>query len=178
MVKSWKTVERGIGSHLTQILSDIGNDTVIQRIPLLGREGPDLTFPNPFRMVFDVKSRDSVPRSIFKIVNQYTPGTRVILECYEGDFITRTLFACQLGGLHVALLDPPLLRTVRHEYRYWLSIVPWVDHMRAWTNTEHGSIGAVVLHRARIPYGKTVVVFDIEDYTIAYRERLDLRSKT
>ena len=58
--KRWKAAERSIAAELNTLLSDIGDFAPIERIPLLGREGPDLTV-NETGLVINVKSRQCIP---------------------------------------------------------------------------------------------------------------------
>jgi hypothetical protein len=62
--KRWKAVERFVAAEFNSVLSGIGNYSSIERIPLLGREGPDLTV-NELGLVINVKSRSRIPERLF-----------------------------------------------------------------------------------------------------------------
>ncbi len=54
-----RCVERSVAEALSSILN-----TPVERIPVLGRTGPDLTYHPPLNLIVDVKSRINVPVSI------------------------------------------------------------------------------------------------------------------
>ncbi len=55
------SVEREVAAKLTELSQQIGREPV-ERIPVLGRKGPDLSY-NDIQLIIDVKSRLKVPQS-------------------------------------------------------------------------------------------------------------------
>ena len=57
-----RRAEREVARHLSSFFEALGLPAV-ERIPVLGRTGPDITW-NEFKLIVDVKSRLSVPKGI------------------------------------------------------------------------------------------------------------------
>jgi hypothetical protein len=134
--KRWKAVERGVAEEFNHILSDVGRFTPVERIPLLGREGPDLTV-NETGLVINVKSRQSIhPRLI--------PDAFQLLFC--GDLVIFRL--SDLASFHSFLAKPvPAARSQ--------TLQNWYDRMDKWTQEfQPTGIPAIFLHRPRMPYGR------------------------
>ena len=142
----WKAVERAIAAELNKQLSDVGKFTPIERIPLLGREGPDLTV-NETGLVINVKSRE-------KIHKRLIPGPFQILYC--GDLVIFRL--AELSCFQSFLMDPiPVDRSKMLE--------DWYALMDKWTKErqpERG-ISAIILHRPRMPYGDAGIAIHFND---------------
>lgn len=113
----------------------------VERIPVLGRTGPDLTI-NELKMVVDVKSRKEVPKAIFfPLMGPFT---------FDGMVAARLCNLPSLWDLEwgTALLD------------YSSKIIrDYLEHMDEWTKAhEKDGISCVVLHRPEMPIGSSVVI--------------------
>lgn len=115
----------------------------IERIPVLGRTGPDLTFPNAFNLAIDVKSRLAVPKTLW-------PSS---LYLHGNHFLTIELGA--RWNSNNAMRPGP------HEH--W-SVRNWLDHMAEWTD-EHGGFPALVLHRPGMPFERALLVMLESNFT-------------
>ena len=153
--KRWKAVERKVAAKLNEVLSDVGNFSPIERIPLLGREGPDLTV-NETGLVINVKSRKAIPDFLF-------PKAKEVLYL-DG------LVAFQLNDLPEVFYDKPwrfLFNPsfcVRAAHRTWGQLGRWFDHMNKWTKAEKpDGISSIFIHRPRMPIGKVGVVIHFTD---------------
>ena len=142
----WKAVERCIAAELNKRLSVIGNFTPIERIPLLGREGPDLTV-NETRLVINVKSRESIHKRLI-------PGPFQILFC--GDLVIFRL--SELSCFQSILMDPIPVDSSR-------MLEDWYALMDRWTKEfqPDKGISAIILHRPRMPYGDAGVAIHFND---------------
>jgi hypothetical protein len=170
--KRWKAVERGVAAELNQVLSGIGNYSPIERIPLLGRDGPDLTM-NESGLVINVKSRQAILDRLF-------PKERHIIT---------------IGGAYICfrLKDLPAIIAKQGCFHYdytdeWVQLSAWYATMnlwtegirngmstttimrhsqmpvKAWTNAfKSNCISAIILHRPRMPYGNCGVVIHYEN---------------
>lgn len=58
-----RRAENRVAEVLSKIFSDVGKSPV-KRIPVLGREGPDITW-NEVKLIVDVKSRKANPKMMF-----------------------------------------------------------------------------------------------------------------
>ncbi len=140
-----RSVEREVAAFLTQLLSDTGNP--IERSPVLGRTGPDLTYHPPLNLIVDVKSRLKVPASL--LAPKLCP-----FETEDG------LYGFRLEDLpHIWVLDTsaairPASKVVRD----------WWNHMDEWTKAhETTGISAIILHRPRMPIGHATVIIHSSD---------------
>jgi hypothetical protein len=142
----WKASERTIAALLNKTLSDVGEFKPIERIPILGREGPDLTV-NESGLVVNVKSRLEIPTSLF-------PQPFHILFC--GDLVIFRL--TEIEFLYSAVMDPAPIAPSK-------MLMDWWELMEKWTREfepERG-ISAIILHRPRMPYGDVAVVIHFND---------------
>ena len=132
--KRWKQVERGAAEELNRVLSGIGNFTPVERIPLLGREGPDLTV-NETGLVINVKSRQCIPARFF-------PKPFQLLRV--GDLV--------IFHLEEMCLAPQF--EVTANLKPWKQLQDWYDRMDKWTHEfQPDGVSAIFLHRPRLPYG-------------------------
>jgi hypothetical protein len=126
-----------VALHLTKLSKSIGASPV-ERIPVLGREGPDIT-TNELGLVIDVKSRLEVPKGYFK----ESPAS-------FGDLI-----AVPLDQLLSFAGD---LALERSDFQSVL-VERWFEHMDQWRRTElPGGCSALVLHRPKKPIGKSMLI--------------------
>jgi hypothetical protein len=169
MDKRWKSVERHVATELNCILSDVGNHfSPIERIPILGREGPDLTI-NETGLVINVKSRKVIPDRLFP--NSFQLLRIGDLVCFRLDHI-RTAHLFEAGA----------------SVSRWEQLSDWYDLMDAWTQQlktiqttttimrnsrmpvekwtstfKENCISAIFLHRPRMPIGHCGVVIHFDN---------------
>jgi hypothetical protein len=135
----WKGVERAAAIELNHILSDIGKFEPIERIPINGREGPDLTV-NETGLVINVKSRKCIPDRLF-------PKPYQLLQFGN------------LVGFHAEQLYLAPQFEVTANLPSWKMLQDWYDRMESWTLTNQpDGISAILLHKPRMPYGNMAVV--------------------
>ena len=115
----------------------------VQRIPLLGREGPDITM-NEAKLVIDVKSRMTCPSGILEAVER------------TGKAGVDHIAAFRLEALPEALVDNVGPYNIMKPSKM---VKDWLNHMAEWTqaNVTNG-IPAVVIHQPQLPYGKSALV--------------------
>jgi hypothetical protein len=144
-----RSIEREVAHWITRLSAPKGYAPV-HRIPVLGRAGPDLTI-NEFGLVIDVKSRLSVPESVF--VNLH------------GMIALAGLVGVRLDDLGL-LLDP----TIKPWYFPKPSIVVqrWFNHMDEWRREyRYGDVTCLVLHRpGRHVNTSTLIVAADERYKL------------
>ena len=129
-----RRAEREIARILSGKFVQYGYDPV-ERIPILGREGPDISL-NAFGLVVDVKSRLEVPKGY--IVDEAT---------MFGDLI----------GIPISEMDK--LVTPARPGPFSKTVQRWFWHMDKWrVQHEPSTITALVLHRPKLPYGKSILV--------------------
>jgi hypothetical protein len=142
--KRWKDVERKTAAKLTEILSGVGNFTPVERIPLLGREGPDLTV-NESGLVVNVKSRERI------LTRLMAPAGRLI-------YIGTEFVGFRLDHLHECNRLDYCATTP------WPMLTEWYCHMDKWTKQfQSEGISSIFLHRPRMPIGLTTVVIHHHD---------------
>ena len=123
-----RRVENQVADYLSAFFVGHGHDPV-ERIPILGRTGPDLTI-NSVGLVVDVKSRKSIPKCFT------VPAQEVN---YTGRY-----FICRLSSIE---------RMATNIDDNWYDIKSkmvddWYDHMDEWTkDNQPNGITALVLHR-------------------------------
>jgi hypothetical protein len=122
-------MENAAAGELNKIFTRYGHDPV-ERIPVLGRTGPDLTYNDTVKLIVDVKSRKEVPKS-------YLPGAEEIL--YDGELIAVRLEDLDsLASLPAARVRQIKPLKIPHEY--------WA-HMDAWTQSRMpDGITGVIMH--------------------------------
>jgi hypothetical protein len=119
----------------------------VERIPVLGREGPDIEI-NELGLVIDVKSRLEVPRGYFEQPMDW--------------------------GIHCAfplsmLMDPQPDPVQKHSTS--ILVTRWLDHMDEWRRENYpDGISMLLLHRPQMPYGKAVIVI-YSNLLVEYRNR-------
>lgn len=138
-----RRVENEVAARLSVHFVAMGMSPV-QRIPVLGRTGPDITV-NESKLAIDVKSRKTVP---------------VCFAPHKG--IARSLN----GLLVVRLLDFPLLYSDEQEQGGLLfpsiQALGWIGHMKEWAD-ENDAIPAIVLHRPGMNIDRSVLVIYADD---------------
>jgi hypothetical protein len=133
-----RAVEREVARYLSDRMPHL---TPIERIPVLGRTGPDLTV-NELGLVIDVKSRLGVPRSHLDFGQD------------------ERFWIIPLFYLH--MLD---ITDCHQIVPNSITVNKWYDHMDEWRQ-EHqpGGITALVLHRPKMPYGRATLIISKTDY--------------
>ncbi len=100
-----------------------------ERIPVLGRTGPDLTPIKWIDLAIDVKSRLSVPKSMLAPQGKSLQAGPMI--------------AVRIGELDAWLGEPSVI--CREPYS--TVVLGWLEHMSVWVNEEFGGgIPGIVLH--------------------------------
>lgn len=145
-----KSRPRRAENRIAEILSDFFCEhglSPIERIPVLGRTGPDLTI-NESGLAIDVKSRQSCPKSLFKALER------------TGRARNRHHSAFRLDQLEQALLSEVQYMPLR----FSKTVDDWLGHMDEWTAKEAPrGISALVLHRPQMPYGGAALVLARSD---------------
>ncbi len=138
-----RAVENRVAAYLTDLFVQSGMSPV-ERIPALGRTGPDITL-NELKLVVDVKSRLECPKTYF---------ANGICE----DFVHTIIPFCQLSYyFNVSVVTKVLRRTSTLVTGYW-------SHMDEWTQAnEPDGITAIVMHRPKMPVGKAVLIISNKD---------------
>jgi hypothetical protein len=127
-----RRIEQMVAERLTSHFATM-NMSPVERIPVLGRTGPDITI-NESKLAIDVKSRQAVPICNYAVRNgkiQEDP----------------------LGLLFVKLKDFPLIYSDDLSTSKLLSpsvaVREWLDHMAEWSrgDDQGNSVPAIVIHR-------------------------------
>ena len=150
-----RSVEREVAAALSALFDSI-HHAPVERIPVLGRCGPDLSY-NDLQLIIDVKSRLKVPQS-------HLAGTLPFLteDGLIGIRLERLLDLSWQAAFHKA--EPtPASRTVRS----------WWEHMDEWRRDhEPQGVSALVLHRPRMPIGHaTVIIHSLDRSRLCQRLR-------
>ena len=140
-----KARPRRIENRVAEILSaqfEASGMAPVERIPVLGRRGPDLTW-NEMKLIVDVKSRKACPKSFI----------------HEGLFRHQNLLACPLSNLAalnaLPMGDLPPSKQVND----------WFNHMHEWTKEEQpDGITTIVLHLPGLPVGRSALVIHENDH--------------
>ena len=140
-----RAVENRVAAYLTDLFVRSGMSPV-ERIPVLGRTGPDIT-TNELKLVVDVKSRLECPKSYFgRGVCEDQSFTIIPL----GNLIEIISFS---DLTNLKCLQPASVIVAR----YW-------SHMDEWTRAnEPDGITGIVMHRPKMPVGKAVLIISKED---------------
>jgi hypothetical protein len=132
-----RRAERDVAALLSKFFRSIGRSPV-ERIPVLGRTGPDITL-NALGLVVDVKSRIEVPMGAF-------------FEhpvCYQGIYD-----AVPLAKVADLLISEGIVVPFKSK-----QVDYWYAHMDEWTQVHQpDGISALVLHRPKMPYGKAMLI--------------------
>jgi hypothetical protein len=138
-----RSIEREVAKRLSAFFATVGLPPV-ERIPVLGRTGPDLSW-NDAKLIVDVKSRIEVPKTIF---------------WDEPAVLTKDgLLSVRLDALPA--LTPAVKPMPIGKY---ISVAEWYAHMDEWTrqNVPDG-ISALVLHRPAMKLDRSVFIVKNSD---------------
>jgi len=132
-----RRVEREVAALLSNFFLFIGYPPV-ERIPVLGRIGPDISL-NELSLVVDVKSRIEVPVGAF----------------FDHVVSYRDLYyAVPLSKLSDLLISEGEVVPFKSK-----QVDAWYAHMDEWTqNHQPDGISALVLHRPKLPYGRAMLI--------------------
>jgi len=130
--------ENAISKILTEIFAQFEMDAV-ERIPILGRTGPDITI-NQSKLIIDVKSRLECPKKFFvDTPTKFTEFFSIPLHS-----IPFTEYSTKAG--HSKMV-----------HDYW-------HHMHEWTlEREPDGITGIILHRPRVAYKSSVLIIHEKD---------------
>ena len=144
--------ENAVARELNKIFVPLGYSE-FERIPVLGRTGPDLTI-NETNLVVDVKSRQQCPIGFFNKTLAITTDNKIATIAIENlPILIRGEKEAVQRGQTYKNISPSIM------------IQRWLDHMNEWTLENHpGGISTIILHRPRLPYGKSMAVFYLSDY--------------
>ncbi len=136
-----RSVENRVAEALSEHYQRLGLPAV-DRIPVLGRTGPDITFHPELPLIVDVKSRQGVPKQLFFPI--------------LGPFTFDNMVAVRLSCL--SMLWDREGHTAYLDYAY-KTVRDWLEHMDEWTREEQPEgISCIVLHRPETPIGNCVAV--------------------
>jgi hypothetical protein len=136
-----RRVERKIAEIISAFSSLYGYSEV-RRIPVLGREGPDIE-TNELGLVIDVKSRLEVPK---------------LFVLSPGEFIAypKSLIAVRLDEMELLSTSKPNLKRMGS-----VTVQRWFDHMHAWKiENQPDGITALVLHRPGQEWAASALVIN------------------
>ena len=159
-----RTAENRLAEELTKASKNIVNFT-FERKPVIGREGPDLTWPNPYQLAIDCKTRQEVPKGLFK--NFSKPPTFDI-------YVTDNLVVCRVHSFVLTLED-----LSNFDYIDWRSKIVdgYMDHMDKWA-IQHNGIPALLLHRPHMNYRDAAFIIPKELWTAFRVNAMAARSLT
>jgi hypothetical protein len=132
-----RNAEREIARILSEFFVSLGMSSV-ERIPVLGRTGPDITI-NEFGLVVDVKNRLEVPKGYF----------------HDGLTSFGELLGFPISEMNSVKGEPA------EEWPASKTVTAWFWHMDEWrVKYCKQGITALVLHRPnqRMPFGKSMVI--------------------
>lgn len=153
-----RSVENRIAGALNDHFTLLGM-TRVERIPVLGRTGPDIS-TNEMKLVVDVKSRREIPKTIFfPLMIPFTfDHLMAVRLCNLNILWDEDAFDCPTAPLD---FSSKLIRG-------------YLEHMEEWTAAnEPDGISAVILHRPETPIGNSVVVI----HSISRRRLYDCTNK-
>ena len=138
-----RAVENRVANALSALFVQIGA-LPVERIPVLGRTGPDITL-NELKLVVDVKSR---------------------LECPKSYFCSR-IAEDELHFIIPLRLIPQFLKQETEPFRLSFTstlVRRYWEHMDAWTRAnEPDGISAIMMHRPKMPVGRAVLILSKND---------------
>lgn len=149
-----RRVENRVAEELSAFFVQYGLSPV-ERIPILGREGPDITI-NELQLVIDVKSRKQIP------------------DCFTISASGSVIFSHFAFGVRLGELE-----LLRKNYFYYTgshvskTVARWYNHMDEWRKDKlPDGITALVLHRPGTPILYSTFLIAEKDREVLV-ERLD-----
>ena len=146
-----RRIENRVADWVTRLSASKGYG-LVERKPVIGRTGPDLTI-NELGLVVDVKSRLEVPKSVFLKPSE-------TLEM--GDTV----------GVRLDSLGLLFVPYTHRMYRpYSVLVRRWLEHMDEWRQEHYPEgVAALVLHRPGRHVGTSTVIIYADE-----REKLYAR---
>jgi len=158
-----RRIEREVALHITQYLAELGLGAV-ERIPILGRTGPDITVWPGLQIAVDVKSRKAIPQS-YKLYGKHIQTW----TSYRPPWIQVGSRLCDLDLLFD--IENVEMHLTRNGSK---TIGGWLDHMWEWCMDEPAGdvLPALVLHWPGTPVKhSTFVIFKYHRSIIDDRRR-------
>ncbi len=148
-----RRVENRVAEEMTKWSAKRGDHWVFERRPAMGRTGPDIEFPNPYKFVIDVKSRKSISDKPFHITNKDRDIKWYVSNGDQGGW-----YICRLDHMEAMFMTD-------WESAKWHSktVDEWLAHMHVWA-VNHGGIAMLVLHKPWKPVGSGVIVINSHDW--------------
>ena len=136
--------ENKIAELLSEQFALIGIPPV-ERIPVTGRTGPDISFHDDFPLIVDIKSRIQCPKGYFG----------------WSAFETEDHVGIEMDILHSIGCGFLVIKGMVNQSKI---VDDWLKHMDEW-RLEHypQGISAIVLHRPKLPYGKAMLIISQQD---------------
>ena len=139
-----RRAEREVAAHLSFFFEAL-HLPAVERIPVLGRTGPDITW-NDFKLIVDVKSRVSVPKGV------QPPEGRAAINLDLDYVAVRMKDLHKLAGMNTFGVLPN-----------FKSVSDWMEHMHEWTLAQvPDGISALVLHRPGMSFKDATVVIKLD----------------
>lgn len=137
--------ENRCAEELANATQAYGIDFDFIRIPVIGRIGPDVTFPNPLNLAVDVKTRIEVPKKLF---HPFDTWKHYCTPLYSITQIKNLPYVWMGVGKTIA----------------WNSVLveDWLRHMSIWAKS-HDAIPALLLHRPHMDYQDSAIVIWRQD---------------
>jgi len=159
-------IENEIAARLTEQFLSLGFSPV-ERIPVLGRTGPDITI-NESGLAVDVKSRLEVPLLLWKCFRDDYRAfpDEVVRRRYNGD-VMLCVQVRYLPKLYSYVL------TSEHPVSGSKLVSDWLLHMAEWTEV-NGGIPMIVCHRPRMNTANAVCVIFEKDLQVL-QSKLEVR---
>lgn len=158
--------ENRIAEELNKSFSHL-KVTPFERIPVLGRAGPDLTI-NELGLAIDVKSRQVCPKSAFMNEKHWA---YISHKDRKGGLIAIRVSDI---GMAVEYKEPVCLITESDWHTTNVTagkqIIDWWLHMDEWTAYwEPEKISAIVIHRPGMPYGSSMLIMKSKGFQQLYQ---------
>jgi hypothetical protein len=141
-----RRVENKVAEFLTEYLqSRFGSVSKVERIPVLGRAGPDIDILPVYRIAIDVKSRKANPirYKLNKGTLRYFWGDGFIHIENKSGWVRHPHIACRLDDLDL-LFDTENEETDNRPGTKTVS--NWLVHMDEWCDENKPILPALVLH--------------------------------
>lgn len=140
-----RSVENRVADALSKQFAQI-HCAAVERIPVLGRAGPDITL-NELNLVVDVKSRVEIPKALFF----------PLLHPFAFDAMT----GARLKNLDALWCESAPLGCLDFSSKI---VREYLAHMEEWTRANRPEgISCVVLHRPEMPIGESVALIYSSD---------------
>jgi hypothetical protein len=160
---TWKTVEKKIAEEINKYFTSVGMNP-IERIPILGRDGPDLTV-NESGLLIDVKHRISNPK-LFQFEDGRVAQSGKFLLAVK---IKDIKLLAEGKDIDIMLKSS---RVVRKYYEHMR------DHSKKKKYLPDGNvIPCIILHYPGCKYEDSVLIIDKNDRSLLYERISNAISK-